>query len=57
MLVENLNCENLHFLSNHASNYVSIDASLPKEKDAVIKTLEAAINHEIPVRGEIYRGL
>jgi radical SAM superfamily enzyme YgiQ (UPF0313 family) len=56
-LVENLSVENLHFLSNHASNYVSIDAEFPKEKEAVLNTLDAAIHQEIPVRREEYRGL
>jgi radical SAM superfamily enzyme YgiQ (UPF0313 family) len=49
-LVENLSLEHLHFLSNHVSNYVSIDAELPEEKPSVIETLEAAINNEIPLR-------
>jgi radical SAM superfamily enzyme YgiQ (UPF0313 family) len=56
-LVEHLSLEHLHFLSNHASNYVSIDAYLPKEKESVLKTLDAAIHHEIPVRDDSYRGL
>jgi radical SAM superfamily enzyme YgiQ (UPF0313 family) len=57
ILVENLSTENLHFLSNHASNYVSIDAEFPKEKEDVLNTLDAAIRQEIPLRGEEYRGL
>jgi radical SAM superfamily enzyme YgiQ (UPF0313 family) len=56
-LVENLSTENLHFLSNHASNYVSIDAEFPKDKEDVLSKLDAAIRQEIPLRGEEYRGL
>jgi radical SAM superfamily enzyme YgiQ (UPF0313 family) len=55
-LVEHLTSE-LHFLSNHASNYLSIDAMLPQEKESVLNTLNAAIHKEIPVRSEMSRGL
>jgi radical SAM superfamily enzyme YgiQ (UPF0313 family) len=56
-LVEHLSLEQLHFLSNHASNYLSIDAMLPQEKESVLSTLDAAIHKEIPVRSEGSRGL
>jgi radical SAM superfamily enzyme YgiQ (UPF0313 family) len=56
-LVEHLSLERLHFLSDHASNYVSIDAYLPEEKEAVLKTLDAAIHQKMPVRDESHRGL
>jgi radical SAM superfamily enzyme YgiQ (UPF0313 family) len=56
-LVENLAPQQLHFLSNHASNYVSIDAQLPADKEAVLQTLDAAIHEDIPLRSERSRGL
>lgn len=56
-LVEHLSVEKLHFLSNHASNYVSIDAQFPDDREEVLAILDAAIDKKIPMRSENSRGL
>jgi radical SAM superfamily enzyme YgiQ (UPF0313 family) len=56
-LVEHITLEQLHFLSNHASNYVSIDGCLQKDRVQILDALDKAINHELPVRENTRRGL
>jgi radical SAM superfamily enzyme YgiQ (UPF0313 family) len=57
LLVERINLENLHFTSNHASNYVPIDGYLNRDKEKILKLLNAAIEGEIPKRTQFQRGL
>jgi len=45
------------FRSVHASNYLSIDARFPQEKEAVLKTLDQAIAGNIELKQEWMRGL
>jgi radical SAM superfamily enzyme YgiQ (UPF0313 family) len=56
-LVEGIHLENLHFTSNHASNYVPIDGYLSRDKEQILKLLNAAINGEVPKRTQFQRGL
>jgi radical SAM superfamily enzyme YgiQ (UPF0313 family) len=56
-LVEHITLEQLHFLSNHASNYVSIDGYLPQEKEQILRVLDQAIHQERQVRDNAVRGL
>ena len=45
------------FRSVHASNYLSIDARFPKDKPAVLATLDQALKGEINLKPEWMRGL
>ncbi len=56
-LVENINLENLHFTSNHASNYVPIDGYLSRDKAQILKLLDGAIDGSLPRRSNFQRGL
>lgn len=56
-LVKNLQVTDLHFTSNHASNYVSIDGILPKDKETILNILDKAITGNIPKRNSFQRGL
>jgi radical SAM superfamily enzyme YgiQ (UPF0313 family) len=56
-LVEHINLEQLHFLSNHASNYLSIDGYLPNDREQILNAIDRAINRELPVRDRSKRGL
>jgi radical SAM superfamily enzyme YgiQ (UPF0313 family) len=56
-LVEHISLEQLHFLSNHASNYLSIDGYLSKDKVQILNTLDKAIYQEVLVRNDSQRGL
>jgi radical SAM superfamily enzyme YgiQ (UPF0313 family) len=56
-LVECIDLENLHFTSNHASNYVPIDGYLSRDKEQILKLLNAAIEGTIPKRTQFQRDL
>ena len=45
------------FHANHASNYLPIKARLPKEKEATLRLLDAALAGELPLRPEFLRAL
>lgn len=57
VLVENIEHDNLHFTSNHASNYVPIEGILSRDKEKVIAIIDGAINNNIPMRKRSQRGL
>ncbi|WP_313758950.1 radical SAM protein [Tissierella sp.] len=42
-MVENLNVENCIFRSNHASNYVALKGTLPKDKDIILSQIEEGL--------------
>ncbi len=56
-LVENIGLENLHFTSNHASNYVPIDGYLSRDKAQILERLDGAIAGALPKRSAFQRGL
>lgn len=45
------------FRSDHASNYLSIDARFPRDKAAVLETLDQALAGKVPLKPEWARGL
>ncbi len=45
------------FRSVHASNYLSIDARFPQDKEAVLNTLDQAMDGDIDLKPEWMRGL
>ncbi|MEI8175270.1 MAG: radical SAM protein [Candidatus Omnitrophota bacterium] len=45
------------FRSDHASNYLALAGSFPKDKEALMRALGAALNGEVGLRPEIARGL
>jgi radical SAM superfamily enzyme YgiQ (UPF0313 family) len=45
------------FFANHASNYVPIEARLPREKEQVLRLLDAAAEGKVALRPEWMRGL
>jgi len=45
------------FRTNHASNYVPIEGRLPRDRDRLLKTIDGALNGEVPLRPEFLRGL
>jgi radical SAM superfamily enzyme YgiQ (UPF0313 family) len=45
------------FHANHASNYLPIRARLPKEKEATIRLLDAALAGKVPLKPEYLRAL
>ena len=52
LLIENLNCSNTVFRSNHASNYLNLKGTLNKDKENLLKTLADAIHGNIALKEE-----
>lgn len=57
LLLENIHVSDCVFRSNHASNYVPLGGTLPKEKDEIIKTIDYVLNDNVSFKPEEYRGL
>jgi len=59
LIIENSNFTNCYFTSNHASNYLPIKASLPRQKESVLKLISTVINDKDMkrIRPEYLRGL
>ncbi len=45
------------FRTNHASNYLPIEGRLPRDRERIIDTIDAALRGEVPLRPEYFRGL
>ena len=58
-LIANLDVENCEFRSNHASNYLPIKASLPRDKGKVLSLITDILNNQDTngLRPEFVRGL
>ena len=58
-IVENSTFSNCFFSSMHASNYFAIRGSMPKDKDKVLRQLNALLSGKDPgkLRPEFMRGL
>jgi len=48
---------NTLFRTNHASNYLPLGGRLPGDRDRILRTLDAAISGQVPLRPEWSRGL
>ncbi len=45
------------FRSNHASNYLPIAGRLPRDREPILKSIDAALSGDVPLREEWSRGL
>ena len=56
-LIAGLTVENMHFTSDHASNYLPIKGTLSADKEKLVALLDAAVQGKIGIRSEWSRGL
>jgi radical SAM superfamily enzyme YgiQ (UPF0313 family) len=45
------------FRTNHASNYLSLEGRLPRDRERIVSEIDSALRGEIPLRPEYFRGL
>jgi len=45
------------FRTNHASNYLPLGGRLPRDRDRIVRVIDAALAGEIPLRADAERGL
>lgn len=57
MLIQNLELRNCVFRSNHASNYFSLEGTLPHDKSKLLKQLDVVLNNIEDYSGEYFRRL
>ncbi len=57
LMVENIDSDGSIFRANHASNYLPLKGTFNKDRDAVLKQIELAIDGQIKLRPEWSRSL
>ncbi len=45
------------FRTNHASNYLSLEGRLPRDRERIVSAIDAALRGDVPLRHEFFRGL
>lgn len=56
-IIRGLELKKTIFRSNHASNYLALEGTFPKDKMMLLNILKSAIDGEVGLRPEILRGL
>lgn len=56
-LVEDLELTGTIFRANHASNYLPIGGRFPRDKDRLLKTIDAGLSGDVGLKPEFLRGL
>ncbi len=56
-IIKGLDLKQTVFRSNHASNYLALEGTFPKDKPALLNILKAAMQGEVRLRPEGGRGL
>lgn len=57
VMVQHLNLDRAQLMTNHASNYLPINARLPKDKAAVLATIDQALQGQVRLKPEFLRAL
>ena len=57
IIVDEANPNDAIFRCNHASNYLPISGRLPRDRDAILQQIDAALGGDVPLRAEWSRGL
>jgi len=56
-IINGLDLNKTLFRSNHASNYLALEGTFPKNKDRLLNQLKSALKGQVALRPEILRGL
>ena len=56
-IIQGLDLPRTVFRSNHASNYLALEGTLPKDKERLLQELKCALDGTIALRPELLRGL
>jgi len=56
-IIKGIDLKKTVFRSNHASNYLALEGAFPKDKATLLRTLKSAMDGDIGLRAEIFRGL
>ncbi len=56
-MIENTTMTSGYFYANHASNYLPLRIRMPREKQAAITQIEAALRGNVSLKPEYFRGL
>ncbi len=56
-IIRGIDLKKTIFRSNHASNYLALEGTFPKDKMMLLNILKSAIDGEVRLRPEILRGL
>ena len=57
VIVDEANPSDAIFRCNHASNYLPIGGRLPRDREAILQQIDAALSGDVPFRAEWSRGL
>jgi len=57
IIVAEANPTDTIFRCNHASNYLPIGGRLPRDRDAILQTIDAGLSGQVPFRPESSRAL
>ncbi len=56
-MVTFIHCDKVQFMANHASNYLPISGRLGRDKDAILATIDQAMEGRIALTPEFFRAL
>ena len=57
ILLEHIDSEGSIFRANHASNYVNLAGTLNRDREALIQTIDAALDGKVRLRRAVELGL
>jgi radical SAM superfamily enzyme YgiQ (UPF0313 family) len=57
MIIQDLELSKTIFRTNHASNFLALGGTFPKDKERILAELDRGIAGDAPLRPEFYRGL
>ena len=57
LLIQHLDVDPLHFTSNHASNYLPLKGSLPRDREKFLSLIDQALEGKIRLRKTLNRGI